>query len=203
MVRRASVWPAWDKALVFVLALLPATGLLLATLGDGLGANPAQALVRATGDWSLRALCLVLAVTPLRVWLQQPLLARWRRMLGLFVFFYASLHLLSYGWFDMGLVLDDIVRDISKRRFILVGFVAYLALLLLALTSCKLAVRSLGGQNWQRLHRLVYGVAVLALLHFFWMRAAKNDVREVAVYASIIGALLAWRVLRWWRRSAL
>jgi len=152
--------------------------------------------VRATGDWTLRALCLVLAVTPLRVVLQVPALARLRRMLGLFVYFYATLHLLSYGWFDMGFELPEIIRDIAKRPFILVGFLAFVLLSMLALTSFNRAIRALGGQNWQRLHRLVYAVAVLAMLHFFWMRAGKNDFAEVAVYGLVLVLLLGWRVVR-------
>jgi len=161
-----------------------------------LGANPAQALVRTTGDWTLRMLCLVLALTPLRLQFDLPQLARLRRMVGLFVYFYAVLHLLSYAWFDMGFVWVDVVKDIPKRPFILVGFTAWLALTLLALTSFDRAVKWLGGKTWRRLHRSVYAVAALALLHFFWMRAAKNDLNEVAVYALIVAVLLGWRVVR-------
>ncbi|MDD2924708.1 protein-methionine-sulfoxide reductase heme-binding subunit MsrQ [Rhodoferax sp.] len=184
------------KPLVFMLLLGPLGLLVWAVVADQLGANPAQALVRATGDWTLRALCLVLAVTPLRVVLQVPALARLRRMLGLFVYFYATLHLLSYGWFDMGFELPEIIRDIAKRPFILVGFLAFVLLSMLALTSFNRAIRALGGQNWQRLHRLVYAVAVLAMLHFFWMRAGKNDFAEVAVYGLVLVLLLGWRVVR-------
>lgn len=190
----------WLKPLVFVLALLPLASLLWAIGADRLGANPAQALVRATGDWTLRMLCLVLAVTPLRVMAGWPTLARLRRMLGLFVYFYAALHLFSYGWFDMGFDVADITRDIGKRPFILVGFVTFILLSLLALTSFNRAVRTLGGRNWQRLHRLVYAAAGLALLHFFWMRAGKNDFAEVAVYAGVLGALLGWRLWRRWAK---
>jgi sulfoxide reductase heme-binding subunit YedZ len=184
------------KPLVFVLALLPWAWLLYAALTAGLGANPAEALVRATGDWTLRFLCLVLAVTPLRVWSGWSALARLRRMLGLFVFFYAVLHLLSYAWFDMGVELDEVVRDIAKRPFILVGFTAFVLLTLLAATSFKRAVRWLGAARWQVLHRAVYVVAGLALLHFFWIRAAKNNWAEVALYAAILGVLLGWRLSR-------
>lgn len=186
----------WSKLLVFGLMLLPLLTLVGAVVWDQLGANPAQALVRSTGDWTLRALCLVLALTPLRVSLQLPALARWRRMLGLFVFFYASLHLLCYSWLDMGFELSDIVRDIPKRPFILVGFAAFVLLAVLALTSPNRMVRLLGGKHWRRVHRLVYAVAGLALLHFFWMRAGKNDVAEVWVYTAILGVLLGWRLVR-------
>jgi len=190
---------SWAKPLLFAALLLPLGTLVWAVVFDQLGANPAQALVRATGDWTLRALCGVLAITPLRVLLQAPSLARLRRMVGLFVYFYATLHLLSYGWFDMGFELADIVRDIAKRPFILVGFSAFLLLSCLAFTSFNRAIRTLGGKNWQRLHRLVYLVAGLVMVHFFWMRAAKNDLAEVAVYAVVLATLLGWRVVRRWR----
>jgi len=185
------------KPLVFVLCLGPFAALLYGAVVGTLGANPAEHLIRATGDWTLRFLCIVLAVTPLRVLAGLPALARWRRMLGLFVFFYAALHLLCYAWFDMGFELADIVVDIAKRPFILVGFAAFLGLTLLAATSFNRAIRALGGRRWQALHRSVYGIAGLALLHFFWMRSGKNDFAEVAVYGAIIAALLGWRL---WRR---
>ncbi len=184
------------KPLVFALCLLPLAWLVYGAAADRLGANPAEALIRGLGEWTLRFLCLALAVTPLRIRTRTPQLARYRRMLGLFVFFYACLHLLAYGWLDMGLVPADIGRDILKRPFILVGFAAWLLLLPLALTSTNAAVRALGGRQWQALHRLVYGVAPLALLHFFWMRAGKNDFADVAVYAALIGLLLLERLYR-------
>jgi sulfoxide reductase heme-binding subunit YedZ len=159
-----------------------------------LGANPAEALIRSTGDWTLRMLCLVLAVTPLRVVLHLPALLRLRRMLGLFVYFYATLHLLCYALFDMGLDLNDIGRDIARRPFILVGFSAFVLLTPLAATSWNRAIRWLGAARWQLLHRCVYGVAVLAILHFFWMRAGKNNFAEVQVYAAVLAALLGWRI---------
>ena len=185
------------KPVLFVLCLLPLVWLVYAAATNQLGANPAEALIRATGDWTLRALCLVLAVTPLRVITASPQLARFRRMLGLFVFFYALLHLLSYSGFDMGFDLAEIARDIAKRPFILVGFLAFFLLAVLAATSFQRAIRALGGRRWQALHRAVYGVAGLAILHFFWMRAGKNDFAEVAVYAAILSVLLGWRL---WRR---
>ncbi len=186
----------WVKPLIFVLCLLPCAWLLYAAFNDDLGANPAEALLRRTGDWTLRFLCLVLVVTPLRQLVSLPVLARFRRMLGLYVFFYASLHLLCYAWFDMGLEWSDIVADIPKRPFILVGFAAWALLLVLAATSPKFMLKALGGKRWQWLHRDVYVVAPLALLHFFWMRAGKNNFAEVAIYALILGVLLAWRAVR-------
>jgi methionine sulfoxide reductase heme-binding subunit len=184
------------KPLAFALALLPFGWLLYAAIANQLGANPAEALVRSTGDWTLRFLCMVLAVTPLRVLFRQPALARLRRMLGLFVYFYALLHLLSYSWFDMGLDVADIAKDIAKRPFILVGFTSIVLLTPLAATSFNRAIKALGGRRWQLLHRLVYVVAATALLHFFWMRAGKNNFAEVGVYALILGTLLGWRIVR-------
>ncbi|MFZ2392227.1 sulfite oxidase heme-binding subunit YedZ [Rhodoferax sp.] len=186
----------YAKPLVFVLALLPFVNLLWAAVWDQLGANPAEALVRATGDWTLRLLCVVLAVTPLRVLTGASALARFRRMLGLFTYFYALLHLLSYSGFDMAFDLADIGRDILKRPFILVGFTAFVLLTSLALTSFNRVIKALGARNWQRLHRAVYVVAGLAILHFFWMRSGKNDYAEVAVYAGVLMALLGWRLWR-------
>jgi sulfoxide reductase heme-binding subunit YedZ len=186
------------KPLLFFFCLLPFLWLVYAAAADQLGANPAEALLRGTGDWALRFLCLTLAVTPLRVMAGQSALARFRRMLGLYVYFYALLHLLSYAWFDMGLELTEIGRDIAKRPFILVGFTAFVLLTPLALTSFNRAIRWLGARRWQRLHRLAYVAAVLGLLHFFWMRASKNRLDEVLVYAVILGALLGWRLWRRW-----
>ena len=190
------------KPIAFGLSLLPFCWLLYAAIFNQLGANPAEALSRATGDWTLRFLCLVLAVTPLRIMSNTPALASFRRMLGLFVYFYATLHLLSYSWFDMGFDVADIGRDIAKRPFILVGFSAFVLLTALALTSFNRAIKALGAKRWQRLHRLVYAVAALALLHFFWMRAGKNDFAEVFVYALILGLLLGWRLIRFIRKQA-
>ena len=183
------------KPVVFALALLPFAWLVYAAAFDALGANPAEALVRSLGVWTLRSLCLVLAITPLRVLTGTPALARFRRMLGLFVFFYAALHMLAYAWFDMGLDWGGMVRDIAKRPFILVGFVALLLLTALAATSFNRAIKWLGGARWRALHQAVYGVAGLALLHFFWMRAAKNNFAEVFVYAAIVALLMGWRVV--------
>ena len=187
------------KPLVFVLCLLPLAWLVFGAINDQLGANPAEALIRSLGDWTLRFLCLTLAVTPLRVRTRTPQLARYRRMLGLFTFFYACLHLLAYGWLVMGLDVADIGRDILKRPFILVGFACWLLLLPLAATSFNRAVRWLGGRQWQALHRLVYVIAPLALLHFFWMKSGKNDFAEVAVYALVIATLLLERLVRYFK----
>lgn len=196
---RALAHPA-AKPLALLLGLLPALWLFWAAATDQLGANPAEALIRSLGDWSLRALVLVLFITPLRVAAGWPLLARYRRMAGLFVFFYASLHWLAYAWLDMGFIWPDIIADVPKRPFILVGTLAWLLLLALALTSFQRAVRLMGGPRWQALHRSIYAVAVLAILHFYWMRSGKNDFAEVAVYAALLTGLLLWRLWHWRRR---
>jgi methionine sulfoxide reductase heme-binding subunit len=182
------------KVALATACLLPFAWLLYGALANTLGTNPAEALMRATGDWTLRFLCLTLAVTPLREWTGITALARFRRMLGLFTFFYACVHLLCYSWLDMGFDLVAIVRDIPKRPFILVGTLAWLLLLPLAATSFDRAVRALGAARWRALHRVVYLIALLGLLHFFWMRAAKNNFTEVAVYASLVFVLLGWRL---------
>ena len=184
------------KPLLFVACLLPLGWLFYGAALDLLGANPAEALIRGLGDWTLRLLCITLAVTPVRVRLGLPQLARFRRMLGLFVFFYACLHLLAYGWLDKGLDFAGIARDIAKRPFILVGFTAWLLLIPLAATSFNSAIRALGAPRWRVLHRIVYLIAGLALLHFFWMRSGKNDFAEVKVYGAIMGVLLLERVWR-------
>jgi methionine sulfoxide reductase heme-binding subunit len=186
----------YAKAALFVLCLIPFLSLLYATIFNqsALGANPAEYIIRSTGDWVLRFLCIVLAVTPLRTMLAMPSLARFRRMLGLYVFFYVVLHLLSYALFDKEFDIPEIAKDIAKRPFILVGFLGFLLLVPLALTSFNKAIKWLGAKNWQRLHKLVYVIAGLGILHFFWMRAGKNNFAEVFVYAGILAVLLGWRV---------
>jgi len=189
------------KPLVFALALLPFAWLFYGAFTNNLGANPAEHLIRATGDWTLRFLCIVLAVTPLRVISGTPALARFRRMLGLFTYFYVLIHLLSYSWFDMSFDVPEIIADIIKRPFILVGFSAFLLLTPLAATSFNAAIKKMGARRWQLLHKLVYLIAGLGLLHFFWMRSGKNDFAEVFVYAGIIALLLGWRVWQYMKKK--
>ena len=184
------------KPLAHLLCALPLLWLLGAAFTNQLGANPAEALIRGLGDWALKGLLLTLAITPLRQKFQLPALLRFRRLLGVWTFTYASLHLLAYAWLDMGLDPGEIARDIAKRPFILVGTAALLLMLPLAATSVDRAVRALGARRWQALHRAVHAVAGLALLHFYWMRAGKNDFADVGVYAAILGVLLGWRLWR-------
>ena len=191
--QKALMHPA-VKPTLFLLCLLPILWLIYRVATNGAGANPQEYLIRATGDWTLRFVCIVLAVTPLRAISNTPQLARFRRMLGLFVYFYVVVHLLSYSWFDMGFNVADIAKDIAKRPFILVGFLSFLFLTPLAATSFNAAIKAMGAKRWQLLHKLVYVVAGLGLLHFFWMRAGKNDFAEVFVYAAIIAVLLGWRL---------
>ncbi|MFO1219143.1 MAG: protein-methionine-sulfoxide reductase heme-binding subunit MsrQ [Burkholderiaceae bacterium] len=187
------------KLVVFAIALVPFGHLVAAIFTHGLGPNPAEALIRSLGDWTLRFLCLTLAVTPLRQWTHWHALARLRRMLGLFTFFHAALHVLAYTWFDMGFEWGDIWRDIGKRSFILVGALALGLMVPMAATSFNAAIRALGARRWQGLHRAVYAVAVLAILHFLWMRDAKHNVADVWVYAGVLAVLLGWRL---WHRLA-
>jgi methionine sulfoxide reductase heme-binding subunit len=185
------------KPLLWLLCLVPLAGWIWGGFNNGLGANPAETILRGTGSWTLRFLCVVLAVTPLRQWTGLSALARWRRMLGLYVFFYSVLHFLAYAWLDMGFDPAAVVKDLGKRPFALVGFLAFVLLIPLAATSFNRAIKAMGAARWQRLHRLVYAIAVLGLLHFFWMRAAKHRYDEVLVYAVVIGVLLGVRI---WRR---
>jgi sulfoxide reductase heme-binding subunit YedZ len=193
-VLQGCVHSPWAKPVVWCVWLLPLAWLVWGAINDQLGANPAETLIRSTGDWALRALWLALLVTPLRQLLQLPALARLRRLLGLFAFFYALLHLACYAWLDMGWVWSDIVADVLKRPFILVGMLTFTILLVLTATSPKVVVRRMGGRRWQWLHRSVYAASLLALLHFYWMRTGKNNTTEVGVYAALLVLLLGWRV---------
>jgi sulfoxide reductase heme-binding subunit YedZ len=197
--RRFLLWPHATSLLQGLLTL-PFIWLLWALFNDALGANPAEALSRSTGDWTLRFLCLVLAVTPLRHITHTPELIRFRRSLGLAAFYYACLHLLCYAWFDQGFELNDIAKDLVKRPFIWLGMLGFVFMLPLAVTSSNAAVRRLGAKRWQQLHRLVYLLPLFALLHFYWMRAGKNNFAEVWAYACVLASLLAYRVWHWYKK---
>lgn len=189
------------KPVVWLLCLAPLAWMVVALLTDRLGPNPAEALIRSSGDWALRGLCLALAITPLRQALGLTPLARLRRLIGLFAFFYAALHALCYLWLDMGWLWDDALQDVLQRPFILVGALALLVLLALALTSPQRVLQALGARRWQCLHLGIHAAAWLALLHFYWMRLGKNLWAEVAVYATIVLLLQGWRVFK--KRAAM
>lgn len=181
----------WWKTVVHVLALLPAAWLVADIYYDRLGADPIATLTHATGLWALRFLLLALAVTPLRRITGWTVLARFRRMIGLYAFFYASLHLTIYLVLDLGGYWAQILDDVVKRPYITVGFIAWCGLLALTLTSTRGMMRRLG-RRWAQLHKIVYGIGVLAILHFVWL--VKSDVREPAVYGAILAVLLLLRV---------
>lgn len=190
------------KRAVFVSALLPLAVYVSLAAQNQLGANPIEHLTRSSGDWTLYLLTVTLAITPLRRLSGQQWLQALRRMLGLFAFFYASLHFITFIWFDHFFDLDDIWVDVWKRPFISVGFAAFVLLIPLALTSTKTMQRRLG-RYWSRLHRLIYLTALLALLHFWWMRAGKQNFGEPILMGAIVLLLLAARaagpIQRWIR----
>lgn len=187
------------KPVLWLLLSLPFVAYAFGAVASTLGANPAEALIRGFGDWTLRFLCLTLAVTPLRQWTGWSGLARFRRAFGVTTFIYGTLHWLSYAWLDQGFVVADLLKDIAKRPFILVGTVAWLGMLPLAATSFNAAIKRLGAKRWQALHKSIYAIVLLGLLHFFWKSAGKNTFGEWSIYAVVVAVLLGWRVLRWWR----
>ena len=193
---------ALAKAALFAASLVPFARLVLFAFTERLGANPIEFITRNTGDWTLYFLCLTLAVTPLRKLTGLHWLVRLRRMLGLFVFFYAALHFTTFLWFDHFFELDEMLKDVVKRPFITVGFTAFVLLIPLAVTSTNGMVKRLGGKRWQSLHRLVYLIAALGILHFWWMKAGKNDFAQPLLFGSIVALLLLarlyWNVVQPW-----
>jgi sulfoxide reductase heme-binding subunit YedZ len=186
------------KLVIFVLALLPLLRLIERGVQNNLSANPLEFITRATGDWAIYFLCLTLLVTPLRRMTGLNWLLRLRRLLGLYVFFYALLHFLCFLWFDHFFDLEEMVKDIVKRPFIAVGFAAFVLLVPLAVTSSDRLMRQLG-RWWGRLHRLIYGVALLAVLHFWWMKSGKNNLQEPMIIGLVMVLLLGSRVVFIWR----
>jgi methionine sulfoxide reductase heme-binding subunit len=189
-------WVAPAKVVVFIAMLYPLARIVLFGVTDRLGANPIEFITRSTGLWTLVYLCITLAITPVRRLTGFTALARFRRMIGLYAFFFAVLHFTTYIWFDKWFDVAAIIKDIGKRPFITVGFAAFVLLIPLAVTSPKAMVRKLG-RRWQTLHRAIYLIAVLAILHFWWMRAGKHDLAWPKFYGAIVCALLAWRVIAW------
>lgn len=185
----------WTKVAVFFLCLVPLGMLVWKGFHNDLTANPVQFLEHRTGDWTLRFLVFTLAITPLRKMLHVPQLIRFRRMLGLFAFFYVCLHFTTYLWLDEYFDWNAIWLDVAKRPFITVGFAAFVLLIPLALTSTAGWIRRLGGKRWQRLHQAIYVAAVLGVIHFYWQ--VKSDARRPLEYAAIIAVLLGWRLGVW------
>jgi sulfoxide reductase heme-binding subunit YedZ len=193
------------KVAVFLACLMPLAVLMgkffgptptdMSTWGVGLGANPIEKITHATGDWTLRLLLITLAVTPLRKLLGVPALIKFRRMFGLFAFFYACLHFTTYIWLDKFFNLHEMLADIAKRKFITVGFAAFLLLIPLALTSTAGWIRRLGGKRWQALHRLIYVSAIAGVIHYLWL--VKKDIRKPLVYGAILSVLLGYRIVVW------
>lgn len=189
----------WTKLAVFLAGLTPLSLLVWAFFHDGLGANPLEFITHATGDWTLRFLVFTLAVTPLRKLLNLPDLIRFRRMLGLYAFFYGSLHLMTYLWFDKFFDWAGIWKDVAIRPYITIGTLGLLAMAPLALTSTAGWIRRLGGKRWQALHRLTYVSMVAGVIHYYWL--VKSDVSKPLFYGALAAVLLLCRVAIWITKS--
>ena len=183
------------KVMLFLLCLGPLAVLVWKGFHDLLGANPVDVITRTTGRWTLTFLLITLSVSPIRKLLRMPRLIRFRRMLGLFAFFYGTLHLMTYVWLDKFFNVPEMLHDIAKRRFITVGMTAWFLLLPLALTSTAGWIRRLGGKRWQNLHRLIYLSAAAAVIHFIWL--VKADLRRPLTYGAVLAVLLAYRIGTW------
>lgn len=193
-------WIRWVvKPIIFVVSLVPLAWLIWDGFADHLGANPVETIRRYTGDWTLRFLLITLAVTPLRRITGWNAMIRVRRMLGLFAFFYACLHFVSYIWLDQFFMWDEIIADVLDRPFITMGYASFLLLIPLAVTSTNGMVRRLGARRWQRLHRLVYVIGICGIIHFFWL--VKSDISRPVIYGTVLALLLGYRVL-WLARKA-
>ncbi len=182
----------WTKVAVFLACLEPVAALGWRAWHQDLGANPVEFITHATGDWTLRFLLFTLAVTPLRELLAAPQLIRFRRMLGLFAFFYGCLHLLTYVWFDKFFDMHEMLGDIAKRPFITVGLTGLLLMVPLAVTSTAGWIRRMGGRRWQLLHRLIYFSGLAAVIHYYWL--VKSDIRLPAAYGALLLLLLGYRL---------
>jgi len=183
------------KPFVFLACLLPLARLGWKAYMGLLGANPIEVITHSTGDWTLIFLLITLAVTPLRKLTGQPWLIRYRRMFGLFAFFYVTLHFLTYIWLDKFFNVHDMLADIAKRKFITVGFTGFVLLIPLALTSTSGWIRRLGGKRWQALHRLIYAAAICGVIHYLWL--VKADIRKPLQYGTVLAVLLGYRVVSW------
>ncbi len=188
------------KIAIFLAALVPLGRLIWKALHNGLGANPIEFITHSTGDWTLILILTTLSITPLRRITRQYWLIGVRRMVGLFAFFYGTLHFLTYIWLDKFFDVHEMLKDIAKRRFITVGFSAFVLLIPLALTSTAWSIRQLGGKNWQRLHRLIYLTGILAVVHYYWL--VKADHRKPIEYGIVLSLLLLYRVGVWYSEKA-
>jgi len=189
----------WSKPVVFLVCLLPLAALGWRALHGELTANPIEFITHATGDWTLRFLVITLCVTPFRKILHLPELIRFRRTLGLFAFFYACLHFTTYIWLDKFFDLSEMWKDIAKRKYITVGFTAFLLLIPLAVTSTAGWITRLGGKRWQMLHRLIYFSATLGVIHYYWQ--VKSAVIRPLTYGAIVAVLLLWRLSAWFSKK--
>jgi len=189
------------KTMLFVSALLPFVRLAVFAFTDQLGANPIEFITRSSGDWTLYFICITLAVTPLRRLTTWNWLIKLRRMLGLFAFFYAALHFTTFFWFDHFFDVAEMLKDVYKRPFITVGFIAFVLLIPLAATSTNGMIKRLGGKRWQWLHRTVYLTAMLGILHFWWMRAGKHNFEKPILFGAIVGVLLLLRVYWYFKQQ--
>jgi methionine sulfoxide reductase heme-binding subunit len=185
----------WTKVLVFLAGLLPLCWAGWRAYHNDLTANPIEYITRFTGDWTIRMVVLTLAVTPLRKLLGLPDLIRFRRMIGLYAFFYGSLHFVTYIWLDKFFDLAEMWKDVAKRPFITAGFTAFVLMLPLAVTSTTGWIRRMGGKRWQTLHRLVYLTGIIGVIHYYWL--VKSDIRLPAMYGAFVGILLAYRAIVW------
>ena len=185
----------WTKVAVFALCLVPLGALILRTLQGRLGANPIEFITHATGDWTIRFLVITLAITPSRKILRLPQLIRFRRMVGLFAFFYAFLHFSIWIGIDKFFDWHEMWKDVQKRRFITLGFTGFVLLIPLAITSTAGWIRRLGGKRWQALHLAVYAAAIAGVIHYYWL--VKSDVRKPLLYAGMVAVLLAFRLGSW------
>lgn len=185
----------WIKVVVFLLCLAPLARLGWRAWSDDLTANPIEYITHFTGDWTIRLIVAALAVTPLRRRFRLPDLIRFRRMIGLFAFFYGSLHFLTWFALDKFFDLHEILNDFAKRRFIIAGLTAFGAMVPLALTSTTGWIRRLGGRRWQALHRLIYLTGVAAVVHYYWL--VKSDIRLPVLYGSVVALLLGYRAAAW------
>ena len=187
------------KSVIFVACLIPLARLVWFAFQGNLSANPIEFITRSLGTWTLVFLLITLSITPLRKLLNQPWLIKLRRMLGLFAFFYASLHFVTYIWLDQFFDLQAIYKDVIKRPFITVGFASFILLIPLAVTSTNNMVRRLGGKRWQKLHRLVYLIAIGGVVHYWWL--VKKDITQPVIYAAVLAVLLGYRVFVYMRKD--